>query len=262
MFSFCKLLYIFICFFCSYSFSRNSCENQLNELRVVGEAEKVLGIRLSPLQRKAVEIAHVVGAGEKGKDGTFAGVGNYTAIQLRRKSKILKTAEFSKNQRRKLISAGVVGVKDKDFENDQGPLSLEQLLSEARKDERVKVPSIYSSENFIPDSSEKPSRSQRIEDDQLRSGLFSQARNRERKKNLEMYQRRFFDPSKKPVHSQRVEDDQSRSGLFSQARNRERKKHLEMYKGRFVDPSKKSKHSQGSTSIEEERGGIGTISLF
>ena len=73
------------------------------------KAEEVLGLRLSPEQRRAVETAHLVGKGERGKDGALAGIGNYTEAQLRRKAEILRQAGFSKNQRRTLMKAGVVG---------------------------------------------------------------------------------------------------------------------------------------------------------
>ena len=72
-------------------------------------AEEVLKTKLSPVQQRAVEEAHLVGRGEKGKDGSIAGIGNYTEDQLKRKADILKQAGFSRNQRRTLMEAGVVG---------------------------------------------------------------------------------------------------------------------------------------------------------
>ena len=73
------------------------------------KAEAVLGTKLNPKQREAIEKAHLVGRGEKGKNGSLAGIGNYTEAQLRRKSEILKKAGFSKKQRRTLMEKGVVG---------------------------------------------------------------------------------------------------------------------------------------------------------
>ena len=73
------------------------------------KAEEVLGLRLSSSQRRAVEEAHLIGQGERGKNGALAGIGNYTEDQLRRKADILNRAGFSKNQRRQLMEAGVVG---------------------------------------------------------------------------------------------------------------------------------------------------------
>ena len=70
------------------------------------KAEEVLGLRLNPEQRRAVEEAHLVGQRERGKNGALAGIGNYTEDQLRRKTEILKKAGFSKKQRRTL-RAGV-----------------------------------------------------------------------------------------------------------------------------------------------------------
>ena len=73
------------------------------------KAEEVLKTKLSPAQKRAVEEAHLIGQGEKGKDGAIAGIGNYTEAQLRRKAEILRRAGFSQKQRRKLMKAGVVG---------------------------------------------------------------------------------------------------------------------------------------------------------
>ncbi|MBX3016925.1 MAG: hypothetical protein KF767_03470 [Bdellovibrionaceae bacterium] len=69
----------------------------------------VLGRQLTATQRDAVESAHVVGRGQLGKDGTPAGVGNYTWAQLREKQRILKEAGFSDADIRQLMEKGVVG---------------------------------------------------------------------------------------------------------------------------------------------------------
>ena len=65
---------------------------------------------LNPLQKQAIEEAHLEGFGEKGKNGALAGIENYTEAQLRRKAKILKKAGFSLPQRRTLMESGTVGV--------------------------------------------------------------------------------------------------------------------------------------------------------
>ena len=80
------------------------------------KAEEVLGLTLSPSQKRAVEEAHLVGQGERGKNGALAGIGNYTEAQLRRKADILRRAGFSREQRRTLMEKGVVGVPDKNIE--------------------------------------------------------------------------------------------------------------------------------------------------
>ena len=84
-------------------------QKSLAERRQLGE--KSLERRLNQKETEALERAHHVGMGEKGKDGTSARIGNYTQAQLREKNKILKQAGFSKIEREKLIKDGVVGNK-------------------------------------------------------------------------------------------------------------------------------------------------------
>ena len=72
-------------------------------------AEEVLESKLNPTQKEAIEEAHLVGQGERGRNGAIAGIGNYTEDQLRRKEEILRRAGFSKKQREKLIEEGIVG---------------------------------------------------------------------------------------------------------------------------------------------------------
>ena len=71
--------------------------------------EKSLGKSLNKKQVEALERAHRVGWGQKGKDGTPARIGNYTKAQLRAKSRILKQAGFSRAERQKLMKDGVAG---------------------------------------------------------------------------------------------------------------------------------------------------------
>ena len=92
------------------------------------KAETVLGVRLNPSQQRAVEEAYLVGAGEKGKNGSLAGIGNYTQAQLRRKTEILQQAGLSPSQRRNLMESGVVG---DDFIRNAG-IKLEQDLQAIR----------------------------------------------------------------------------------------------------------------------------------
>lgn len=73
------------------------------------KATGVLGRELSDAQIEAVESAHRVGRGLPGKDGTPAGVGNYTWAQLREKQKLLKSAGFRDDEIRRLMEKGVVG---------------------------------------------------------------------------------------------------------------------------------------------------------
>ena len=91
------------------------------------KAEEILG-RLNRSQKRAVEAAYLVGSGEKGKDGSLAGIGNYTQAQLRRKTEILQQAGLSPFQRRKLMESGVVG---DDFIRNAG-IRLEQDLQAIR----------------------------------------------------------------------------------------------------------------------------------
>ena len=75
------------------------------------KASASLGKNLNDDQIKAVERAHLVGLGQKGKDDTPAQIDNYTKPQLREKVRILKEAGFSETERRKLIEDGVAGWK-------------------------------------------------------------------------------------------------------------------------------------------------------
>lgn len=74
-------------------------------------AEEVLGQSLTLEQQAAVQRAHEVGIGSPGRNGRPAGIGNYTDAQLREKAEILRTAGFGEAERRKLMEAGVVGLR-------------------------------------------------------------------------------------------------------------------------------------------------------
>ena len=83
---------------------------QRAERKKLGESS--LSKELTPQQVEALEQAHLVGKGQAGKDGTPAGIGNYTEDQIRKKAKILEDADFSLEERRKLMKDGVVGSSD------------------------------------------------------------------------------------------------------------------------------------------------------
>ena len=87
--------------------------NRGPEANKIGDkASKVLGGKSIGVRRQAALVeAHRVGLGEKGKDGTLAGIGNYTEAQLREKNRILKDAGFTPEEIRKLMEEGVVGKK-------------------------------------------------------------------------------------------------------------------------------------------------------
>lgn len=78
-------------------------------------ADEILARELGQAQQEAVVRAHLVGVGEVGIDGTLAKVGNYTFAQLRRKNAILKEAGLTKEEIRKLMEAGVVGIGPDEF---------------------------------------------------------------------------------------------------------------------------------------------------
>ena len=78
---------------------------------VNSQTKPSIGRSVTDSERKAILKAHMVGFSEKGKDGTWAKIGNYTEAQLREKNKILKEAGFLRIERRRLIEDGVVGIK-------------------------------------------------------------------------------------------------------------------------------------------------------
>ena len=72
------------------------------------------GRQIIPQQKEAIDEAHLVGEGQVGKDGiTSARIGNYTQAQIREKARILKNAGFTQAEIRKLMEAGVVGIRDR-----------------------------------------------------------------------------------------------------------------------------------------------------
>ena len=72
-------------------------------------AQNELKRNLSDKELSAIERAHRIGLGEKGKDGKISAVGNYTQAQLRKKRNILAQAGFSKKEIRTLMEKGIVG---------------------------------------------------------------------------------------------------------------------------------------------------------
>lgn len=73
-------------------------------------SESSLDRKLTDKEIEAIESAHLVGAGELGADGALAKVGNYSAAQLKEKTKILKEAGLSSAEIRKLMEDGIVGL--------------------------------------------------------------------------------------------------------------------------------------------------------
>ena len=72
-------------------------------------AQQSLNRNLNDKELLAIEKAHLVGLGKKGKDGGLARKGYYTQAQLKEKRNILTQAGFSKAEIRTLMEKGVVG---------------------------------------------------------------------------------------------------------------------------------------------------------
>lgn len=81
----------------------------LGDAERIDSASQLLKRDLTEKQREALLAAHNLGKGEIGKDSNEAGVYNYTKAQLLRKARILEEAGFSKEERRVLMEAGLVG---------------------------------------------------------------------------------------------------------------------------------------------------------
>jgi hypothetical protein len=81
----------------------------LDDRERVDKAVQLLKRNLKDKEKEALLGAHNQGKGETGKDGNDAGVYNYTEGQILRKAKILSEAGFSKEDRRVLMEAGLVG---------------------------------------------------------------------------------------------------------------------------------------------------------
>ena len=77
--------------------------------------EQALDRSLGLKEAQALQEAHLVGKGKKGKDGGPAGLGNYTQAQIRKKAEILNRAGFSSSEVRTLMEEGVVGVSSRGF---------------------------------------------------------------------------------------------------------------------------------------------------
>ena len=88
------------------------------------KAQELLKAPITPKQEEAVLKAHQEAAGEPGKDKNEAGVYNYTQGQLLRKARILKEAEFSKEQRRTLMESGIVGAALRRYEFEAFNLAI------------------------------------------------------------------------------------------------------------------------------------------
>jgi hypothetical protein len=78
------------------------------------EISELLKREITENEMKAIERAHLVGAGEIGQNGGPAGVGNYTFGQKRSKAKILKEAGLNDAEIRILMEKGRVGLSPSD----------------------------------------------------------------------------------------------------------------------------------------------------
>ena len=85
----------------------------LSDSERLSESERVLGRTLNTDQRQAVIDAHNVGTGQVGRDGTPAGIGNYTQTQIAGKARRLREAGFNRIQARELMENGLVGTATK-----------------------------------------------------------------------------------------------------------------------------------------------------
>ena len=83
--------------------------NTVNKAAIKKQAGAVLNRPVTTGEAKTIVAAHNVGRGELGIDGQPAGIGSYTPIQLLTKSKTLSSSGFTRQERRRLIEAGVVG---------------------------------------------------------------------------------------------------------------------------------------------------------
>lgn len=90
------------------------------------------GRALTADELEVVDRAHKIGALEKGKDGTDAGVGNYTQGQLRRKYRELEDT-FNREQIRDLMELEVVGLTPR----EQALLRAEQMRKAERRQENA-----------------------------------------------------------------------------------------------------------------------------
>jgi len=81
----------------------------LGDMERINSAIQLLKRDLTEKQKEAILEAHGQGKGGVGKDNNEAGVYNYTQSQLLRKARILDEAGFSKEERRVLMEAGLVG---------------------------------------------------------------------------------------------------------------------------------------------------------
>lgn len=96
----------------------NFSEGKVNEVKKnaaladperMDTAAKLLKRDLTEREKEALLKAHAWGRGEAGKDNGEAGVYNYTKAQLLGKARILDEAGFSREDRRVLMEAGLVG---------------------------------------------------------------------------------------------------------------------------------------------------------
>jgi len=77
---------------------------QLNDTDRIAAAQDMTGRRFTAFEQQSLLDAHNVGANRAG-----AGVGNYTQAEIAEKTRILREAGFSQEERRRLMEAGIAG---------------------------------------------------------------------------------------------------------------------------------------------------------
>lgn len=142
---------------------RGNKKTEVKEARVIAnalladkerieKAEELLGKKLSETQKTALLKAHYEGEGEIGKDGSQAGVYNYTERQLSRKAKILRDeCGFDNSQRRMVIEAGLAATPIPNVANYADPTLqnvIQQYNAEVNRINRIN-PSQHVDPNFL-----------------------------------------------------------------------------------------------------------------
>jgi hypothetical protein len=143
--------------------------SMLNDEERIRQAERLLGRKLSPVQREKLIAAHEIGAikdvggnivdWEEGLvSGTKANVYNYTEVQLLEKAKLLREAGIeTAEDRRLLIEVGIVGAG---FTLDRTGIANGKILEEIGVAE--KLGSVYSGAGMVDKLSEGLERIMRL----------------------------------------------------------------------------------------------------
>ena len=96
---------------CWFTFLSEMEKTQVNTktLNRLELAEYILNRPLLEQQKQALMKAHNIGKEEPGIDGEPAGIGNYTKVQLLKKTRILKQSGFTQKETKLLVENKVVG---------------------------------------------------------------------------------------------------------------------------------------------------------